>query len=566
MARGMMTKKFSVLRGFTFIFFILFVSTAAFSKSYVWTVAAEKFNYSRGQNEDSVTSSIAETLPAEILEKLSQSIKRNVLPDEQCERNTYKLRTERQSLYIQLSGEYKKRDSIILNNYSQSKLKSEIKAEEKKIEEIEEKIKKNIESQKKEIEESERKMDYIASGQYAEDLQKKKEMDRIKELFHNIFVKEESYITEENVSFYKKNSGALFTPSEKNIQNYESSTFEKEVVAAGINSLITGTITEYENFISISVDLYVYPGAKKAGTVTEIGTVADSDMMTSSISRQLLPLLANAMPVELNVEIGPDAAAEKANFYIDGVLQKSENGKFVLDSGIHTIQFVSEGYRTAGTSYAFEGNKKYNVNVKFEELKAGYLQIGLRNSIEGEIYVNSEKSLKVNDKKSQISINGNAILGEFIAENGETAFFYIPKKINFDGNFVTIKPKPRNRTEYINSRRKWMYGAYSLFMVSLIPTFYTYGNFNNYSKLYKDGFVEYSEAKNWQLATNVTRIISVACGVFWGYELVRYLIAANSVLPQNALQGDESEFVYYDPESVPEEDDTGVKEDEKDIR
>ncbi len=565
MARGMMTKKFSVLRGCTFIFLFLFISQSAFSSGYVWTVAAEKFNYSRGQNEDSVTSSIAESLPLEILEKMSQSIKRNILPDEQYERASYKLRTERQSLYLQLSSEYKKRDSIVLNNYSQSKLEAEIKAQEKKIAEIEEKIQKNIESQKKELEDSELKMAYIVSGQYAEDLQKKKEMDRIKELFHNIFVKEESYITEENVSLYKKDSGALFTPSDKNLQNYEASSFEKEVVSAGINSLITGTITEYENFISISVDLYTYPGAKKAGTVTEIGTVADSDMLTASISRQLLPLLANAMPVELNVEIGPEPAAEKANFYIDGVLQKSENGRFILDSGIHTIQFVSEGYRTAGTTYAFEGNKKYKVEVMFEEVKTGYLQIGLRNSIEGEIYVNSEKSLKVNDKKSQISINGNAILGEFIAENGETAFFYIPKKINFDGNFVTIKPKPRNRSEYINSRRKWMYGAYTLFMVSMIPTFYTYGNFNNYSKLYKEGFVEYSEASNWQLATNVTRIISVACGVFWGYELVRYLIAANSVLPQNALQGDEAEFLYYEPDAVPEEN-TGVKEDEKDIR
>ena len=77
------------------------LSTAAVCEDYIWTVAADKFKYSRGQNEDTVTASIAETLPAEILEKLSQSIKRNVMPDEQYDRTLYKLKTERQSLYLQ---------------------------------------------------------------------------------------------------------------------------------------------------------------------------------------------------------------------------------------------------------------------------------------------------------------------------------------------------------------------------------------------------------------------------------------------------------------------------------
>ena len=100
---------------------------------------------------------------------------------------------------------------------------------------------------------------------------------------------------------------------------------------------------------------------------------------------------------------------------------------------------------------------------------------------------------------------------------------------------------------YIDKRRKIMYASYSLFMVSLIPTFYTYGNYQNYVNLYKNYQVDYETAKKWQDATNVTRIISIGAGVLWGYELVRYLIAANSVLPQNAKAGDDAEFEYYEP-------------------
>ena len=140
----------------------------------------------------------------------------------------------------------------------------------------------------------------------------------------------------------------------------------------------------------------------------------------------------------------------------------------------------------------------------------------------------------ITEGKTQIAIDGKSILGEFIAENGETSFFYIPKRLAVDGNFLTINPKPMDRMSYIDTRRKWMYGAYSVFMISLIPAFYTNGKFKNDLQLYNKGQLSYEDAQKTQTLMNVARLASIGCGVFWGYELVRYLIAANSVLPQNA--------------------------------
>ena len=71
--------------------------------------------------------------------------------------------------------------------------------------------------------------------------------------------------------------------------------------------------------------------------------------------------------------------------------------------------------------------------------------------------------------------------------------------------------------------------------------------------LYKNYQIDYDTAKGWQTATNVCRIISIGCGIWWGYELVRYLLAANSVLPQNARAGDLSEYEYYEPPEITEE-------------
>ena len=549
MALGMMTTKYKVLRRISIISLIfLFCSIyPLFGETGKWVIAAQKFQYTRGQSEGAVQSGVSEMLPSAILENLNRSLQRNVMPDEQLERNLYKLRTERQSLYLQLSSEYKKRDALVLEHYSDSKLKSAIKTEEKKIKEIQDKIDANLKELKEQTEEATLKMNLISNQTVKNDDEELSEFEKFRQLFKNIFVKDKSLYTPETIAFYRNDSASLFKPSENAVKaGITSGTFEKEVVSAGINSLIVGSITGYGDYISVSAELFLYPGAKSAGIVTEIGSTNDMELISSSIAMQLLPLITNAMPVELIIEIFPATAASNSEIYIDDVLQSNDTNNLILDSGVHNIQFISKNYRTAGTSYYFEGNKRYSIQVNFEELKIGNIQIGLKKNIPGEIYANGVKAIPVTDTKSQISIDGNAILGEFIAENGETSFYYIPKKNVLDGNFVKINPKPMDRMSYIDTRRKWMYGAYSVFMLSLIPAFYTDGQFKNKYQLYNKGQIDYSEAHAYQTAMNITRGIAIGCGVFWGYELVRYLIAANSVLPQKAKRGPATEFVIPD--------------------
>ena len=541
----MMTKKYKKLRAVVLVFTFLWVSfLPLFGEDGKWVIAAQKFIYARGQTKNAVTSNIEETIPINILEKISRSLERNIMPNERFERENYKLRTERQSLYLQLSSEYKKRDSLVLNNYSDMRMKSELKAEEKKIKQIQEKLEKNIAEQKEKYEKAEAQM-HLAAGEVDDDDNVElNEAELVKNLIKNIFEQSEDLITEENIALYKDSVESLFKTTVKVKEtDYTEPLFEKEVVSSGINGLITGQITSYGDFISVAVDLYNYPGAKKIGSVMEVGEIKELDLITSEISRQILPMIVNTLPVKFVFSIEPEEAKEKLSIYVDDVLQKMENDTVSLDSGSHRIQFVSEGYKSAGVTYFFEGNKKYNIEVKFERPVIGHIQLQLKNELPGNIYANAEPALKFDDRNSQISINGNTILGEFITEDNETAFFYIPKKQTFDGSAVTLNPKPRDRTEYVNTRRKWMYGAYTVFMISLIPTFYTFGNFQINRDLYSKHQIDFETAKRWQTASNISSTISICCGVFWGIELIRYLVAANSVLPQNVKPGIVSEQV-----------------------
>ena len=545
MAREMMTKKYKKLRAVVLVFTFLWTSfSPLFGEDGKWVIAAQKFIYARGQTKNAVTSNIEETIPINILEKISRSLERNIMPNERFERENYKLRTERQSLYLQLSSEYKKRDSLVLNNYSDMRMKSELKAEEKKIKQIQEKLEKNIAEQKEKYEKAEAQM-HLAAGEVDDDDNVElNEAELVKNLIKNIFEQSEDLITEENIALYKDSVESLFKTTVKVKEtDYTEPLFEKEVVSSGINGLITGQITSYGDFISVAVDLYNYPGAKKIGSVMEVGEIKELDLITSEISRQILPMIVNTLPVKFVFSIEPEEAKEKLSIYVDDVLQKMENDTVSLDSGSHRIQFVSEGYKSAGVTYFFEGNKKYNIEVKFERPVIGHIQLQLKNELPGNIYANAEPALKFDDRNSQISINGNTILGEFITEDNETAFFYIPKKQTFDGSAVTLNPKPRDRTEYVNTRRKWMYGAYTVFMISLIPTFYTFGNFQINKDLYSIHQIDFETAKRWQTASNISSTISICCGVFWGIELIRYLVAANSVLPQNVKPGIVSEQV-----------------------
>lgn len=540
-----MTKKYKKLRAVVLVFTFLWASfSPLFGEDGKWVIAAQKFIYARGQTKNAVTSNIEETIPINILEKISRSLERNIMPNERFERENYKLRTERQSLYLQLSSEYKKRDSLVLNNYSDMRMKSELKAEEKKIKQIQEKLEKNIAEQKEKYEKAEVQM-HLAAGEVDDDDNVElNEAELVKNLIKNIFEQSEDLITEENIALYKDSVESLFkTTGKVKETDYTESLFEKEVVSSGINGLITGQITSYGDFISVAVDLYNYPGAKKIGSVMEVGEIKELDLITSEISRQILPMIVNTLPVKFVFSIEPEEAKEKLSIYVDDVLQKMENDTVSLDSGSHRIQFVSEGYKSAGVTYFFEGNKKYNIEVKFERPVIGHIQLQLKNELPGNIYANAEPALKFDDRNSQISINGNTILGEFITEDNETAFFYIPKKQTFDGSAVTLNPKPRDRTEYVNTRRKWMYGAYTVFMISLIPTFYTFGNFQINKDLYSKHQIDFETAKRWQTASNISSTISICCGVFWGIELIRYLVAVNSVLPQNVKPGIVSEQV-----------------------
>ena len=541
----MMTRKYKL----TLTVLLLFFSSRLFcaTSQTAWIIGAEKFSYTRNQT-GSVADGIAVMFPARILEKLSSNMYRSVKIDEKAERELYKLRQEKKSLFLQLSSEVKKRDSLFLEKYSNAELNRKIADEEKKIQDLKTKLSENLKRQKE------------LEADATQQIVLEQEASERKGIF-NSTVNSDS----EKISLYKNDISALFSPSQSAQESgLKSAVFEKEVVNAKINCLLTGAITAYEEYMSVTVEAVIFPGAKVAATITEIGSIDDADLIASNIVRELAPVITNSMPVTIQITVAQSTGTENLKTYIDDILYSSIENSFTIDSGVHFIQFTAEGYKNAGTNYYFEGNKFYNIEVTLEPLEEKTIYVVAKNNIAGDFLINGIPSEKLPDGKSKIVINGNAVLGEFITEENTSAFIYVPPKKLADGALYTSKLKPLDHSEYIEKYRRRMYLSYSVLVTSLVPTIAVTGRLKNYVSLFNDtarttelqnqGLFDekYKEAQIWNTTALVCTGISIAAGAWFIFELYRYFHAANSVLPANT----KIDFSYEEPESTEEPENT----------
>lgn len=481
-------------------------TTAPVKPSTPWTVASMVFDFAQRRDLSASERAISTELPALILNQLSGSLER--IPDSQefADRSLRDLRKKRQSLFLQLSKELQTRDSLVLGNYSERELRTRIKEADKKIEEIRNQIDDNILEVEKVI-------------QSVDDKDKTKSS------------------LSEQVVIYQNDATKLYVPiiTESGKPDFAGYAFGERVLSAGINSLMSGTVTIHGAYVSCAVELYVYPGGRMIGAASEIGRLDNLAMIAQSIAQQLQPQITFEMPVTLVFDVEPPEAAERAMLTVDDVVYTKLPHTVTVHSGVHTILFSADGFESAGTSYNFVGSGGFNISAKLKPVVSGSALLRLSAPTSGSFYINSIKTpMYDNPETAVISVNGNPVLGQFITEDGSAALFYVPEKLLTDGNTLTVKARTYDRSEDIEKRRKWMYTAYSVFMVSLIPTFYTYGTFSSELIAYQNKRGSYESASAWQTASWISAGVTIAAAGFFVFELVRYLMAANSVLPATA--------------------------------
>ena len=140
-----------------------------------------------------------------------------------------------------------------------------------------------------------------------------------------------------NVTFYQNDISKLYEGGADG--DYKSYNFEKGCVSSKISGLLTGVITVYGSYISVSVTLYSYPGAKVIGTAMEVGDIDDLKMLSIGLARLLTPKIADSMPIEMEFEIEPPEVADNITITVDDVVYKNFQEVLISQSGVHRLMF-----------------------------------------------------------------------------------------------------------------------------------------------------------------------------------------------------------------------------------
>lgn len=516
-----------------------------------WTLGIMEFSFKQKQNRGESKAKAAQVLPQLIVEQFSSENIRTIPQKERLDRRLKELQTERISLFLQLSKEYKTRDSLVLSTNSPRKLEKEIRKQMEKIRDIEIKINDNLDEAKKEIDAAAPKIDHDEAAHA--DIKNKNDKKALpgfplKLPFFFFKHNEKDEIITENVVLYKGDSTALFAPSEKSSEaGFTSWDFEQEVTGAKINGLITGEITCYGDYCSVTTNLRIYPGGQIFGTVQEVGLLTDLMPLADSIARNLDSKIANALPIMIDFDISPKEIAKDTKIMIDGIvfsLTKTDgsfDNKIIKDSGIHHINIEAPGYENLTFTYSFTDDNMFFVHANLVPKVHGTAHIKLKKYRDGifHTYGLNQAPVTKEEPSAKLDVNGKSVLGVFAvpkqsdddSDSSNIAFFRIPENQAFDGAYLLVNAKPFDRAANIDKRRRWMYTAYTALICSLPFTFYYKGEFTAENFANSQGRGDYDRLRNLQNRSNICAGISAACGVWTAIELVRYLWAADRVLP-----------------------------------
>ncbi len=489
-----------------------------------WVLAASKFSVEGATSK--AAQSAASVLPKLILERISVDVDRSIMADEKAARKNDELLTERLDLFLQLSKEIKARDALVLNNYNNIAFELALNDAQKKIKAIQDKIDANLKKQE---------------GVYHPEKSKKKVLRELRpDLMEST----------EKIALYKNDSEALFEASEDaQKQGVFSRTYEKEAASAKINAVISGKITFFGGYACATVDLVVFPGGKKTASAMEVGSLSQISLIAENIAFELLPKIANGLPVELEFRVSPKEALANAVLTIDNIVYDPMPEKAVVSSGFHSVSFEADNFARETFVYNFSGRRRFFIEVNFKEKSEGSVKLVLSKFVPGDIFFDGKyigPSSKTDYVDVPLKVNGDTVFGYFESEladkrhpentHNEIMFMQIPRNLMTDGNRLQTKIKVFDVSKNIDRRRKMMYLSYSALILSLPYLFYTYGRFTTYQRGVQTNYgdVQKDEYNKYRTLSLVGTGITAACGVWFVCELVAYLIAVDKTLPPKA--------------------------------
>ena len=501
------------LKVFCFVFFLFFLINAVlFCTEENWTMAAVPFTAGTSLDSQEALERAAETLPRLLLDYLEGSGNRVMEDDEIKNRVLFSLMTERQELFNQLSSELRNRDAIMFNSSTSIEKRKQKKESATRIEELQNKIRSNLAKATDPlgIDETVKKKD-LPVGQKVAYISPLRPGDKL------------SLVT------WRNDSSLFFDKKSESETEFD---YEQRVVNAGISALISGSVSERAGFLRATVSLSVYPGGEIAATVSDVGSLSDLPALAELLGQALYPAVINSKPVRLRFEINPPEAAKVAKIYVDGISMISDDQD--LQSGVHDITIDAAGFKSKEFSYDFYGEEEFLVRVTMREDQKMKVFLDSTTPSSGQFYLNA---IPV-ENAAEASLSYGTALGEFESVEGYNDFFLLennnPQRMQgpFQLQKINVRASTSDISAEIEKSRKTMYNSYAALMLSMPLLFFSNGTQIAAKNAYLYGMSDIKRSQQWMRVRNFSNALSITLGLNFAFQLGRYLLKANSILPQ----------------------------------
>lgn len=129
------------------------------------------------------------------------------------------------------------------------------------------------------------------------------------------------------------------------------------------------------------------------------------------------------------------------------------------------------------------------------------------------------------------------LIGEAIVKDAETWFVYVPDGNEGQSTTVTIKTVKGDTEKKIEKARNAFYWSLGALYLSLPVSMLSYGIAMDKYDAYMDGRMSQTQdsvddVNKWLKISDISRGVSIGLGVNAAFQLVRYILAANGVIPK----------------------------------
>ena len=297
----------------------------------------------------------------------------------------------------------------------------------------------------------------------------------------------------------------------------------------GISGLLTGEIRDVGGYMYISASIETGYGSLATERILHAAHYDDLESAVDFLSASLLPHISNREPVLLYISAEPAGA----DVFVDGVMVHDIDEPVAVFAGMHTIEASAEGYAASILTAEFAESDEFDVDISLLPLESVNVVFDTGEQ-PASLFLRTQY---FGATPREVELPAIPQIGEVVYGDVQTFFVFnpgggLPSAESLTASVSTDEQAAERR---ISNRRRALYWSLGALYLALPAAFLLAGEANARTIAYSEGRLADSESiRPWTIAGNVSVGVCIALGVNLIVHAVRYLMAANQVVPRQA--------------------------------